>query len=76
MVGSKASVPKMMLVRDDMDVVSDSTSNGFNVMRIWYVKVLNHHHHTKWEEEHKSLIRVSGSVHVSHFHFMDEPSLC
>lgn len=76
MIGTEASVPKRMLVGDDVDVVADGTANRFHAVGIWHVKILNHHHHAKWQEKHKGLIGVPGSVLVVLLHLVDEPSFC
>lgn len=75
-VSTKASIPKGMFIRDDIDIVNHSTTNGLSVMGLGHIEVLNQHHHTEWKKINKGFVWVCGPISIVHFHFMNEPSLC
>ncbi|KAM1320163.1 hypothetical protein ACFX13_031764 [Malus domestica] len=55
-ISTKASIPKGMLIRNDVDIVDDSSSDGLSVMGVGHVQVLHQHHHTEGKKINEGLI--------------------
>lgn len=73
---TKASIPKGMLIRDDIDIVNHCTTYGLSAMGLSLIEVLNQHHHTEWEKINKGIIWIFCPISIVHFHFMNEHSFC
>lgn len=75
MISCKATIPKGMLFRNDIDIVYDGLFDGMEIVGVADVYISDQHCHAEGEEKNVRFVRIFGSKLAVHLDFMDEISL-
>jgi hypothetical protein len=76
MIGSHTSVPKGILVGNDINVIADEASYGRDIMRQGLVNEAHHHGYAQGKKMNMGLLRVRCHEPIPQFKLVNESAFC